>query len=399
MTTINVNRRQFLSTGLKASAGIALAVSGGVVYKALREDVFSPIDGPAFQPWLDFKHPQPGVIGMVQAAILAANPHNTQPWRFAIQPDRVVIYADLERNLGSFDPFRREMTLGLGCAIENLCLAAHQQGMTADVQYQTGTLAKLPALTGTLIMATIHLQANDKQRDPLYDAIGRRHTNRFPYTATPLPAEFLTILQKEARAHDVRLDLIGQGNQRREFDALMIDSTQWIINDPEMIHDSHRWFRNRKNEVNEHRDGPFMDGVGLPKSVAAIAKMLPPTDAEKAHALWLSATRDKHLPNAPVVGVISLKDRFDIKTTLIAGRCWQRFHLQATQVGVACQPMNQPIEWSDRLAQLDRPNIAEQRLQALLGTRDWQATFSFRMGYATTTGVPSPRRSLNDRLI
>jgi hypothetical protein len=291
------------------------------------------------------------------------------------------------------------MYLGLGCALENLCLAARHHGYNTEVQYETGALGLDAPATGSILVASVDLSAGEPSTDPLYIEIPNRHTNRFPYLPTELPSTLLESLNRDATNHHVRLDLFNVGDKRSEFDLLMVDSTQWIIQDAEMIHDSHRWFRNNKAEVDEHRDGSTMDAVGLPKPIAAIAKMLPPTEATKAHEMWLTATKEKHLPNAPIVGVISLKNRYDIASTLIAGRYWQRLHLMATSNGVACHPMNQPNEWIDRLAQLGETNIAEQRMARLLGTDQWQSTFSFRMGYATTAAVASPRRALTDNLI
>ena len=397
------SRRHLLKRTGQLSAGIVLAVSGGVVYRAFQEDIFSPIDGPAFQPWQDWQQLQSGSIGLAQVAILAANPHNTQPWRFDIQAQQIDIYADLERNLGSFDPYRREMYLGLGCAIENLCLAAEHQGMNTNVRYTAGTLNNNPALSGTELVASIALSPISAKTsgidNPLYAAIPHRHTNRFPYSSQPVSSALLEAIQQEADNHGITLNLFFDGEKRQAFNQLMIDSTQWIINDEVMVHDSHRWFRNNKGEVNKHRDGPFMDGVGLPKTIAAVAKLLPPTPAQKAHELWLNSTRDNHLPNTPVVGVIAVANRYDKVATLTAGRFWQRLHLMATHEGVDCHPMNQPVEWIDRLAQLEQTNVAEQRMQSLLDNKTTQATFSFRMGYATTKAVTSPRRALTDRLV
>ena len=61
-----------------------------------------------------------GAAGLVRAGILAASPHNTQPWRFRVSPTRVELYADPARSLGAFDPYLREMHIGLGCAVENM---------------------------------------------------------------------------------------------------------------------------------------------------------------------------------------------------------------------------------------------------------------------------------------
>lgn len=394
-----VTRRSMLKTTAKIGGGVCLAVVGGVVFKAVQEDVFTPIDGPAFQPWADWKTLQPGPIGLAQVAILASNPHNTQPWRFLIQKDRIDVFADRTRHLGSFDPYRREMMLGLGCAIENLCLAAEAWGISTDVEYTAGTLTLADDNEGIQKVASIALGESRPVQSALFDAIPNRHTNRFPYKNEPLADEFLKQMTALADEFDLRLDLFTTGEKRTTFDALMNEATETIVADAEMIHDSHRWFRNNKSEVELHRDGPFMDGVGIPKWMAAAAKMLPPTDAETAHQMWVTATRDKHLKNAPLVGVISLKNRFDMQTTLQAGRFWQRLHLLATTFGVAAQPMNQPNEWMDRLDQLERPNIAADKIADLIETDQWQSTFNFRMGYSTQPAVSSPRRALTDRLV
>ena len=56
----------------------------------------------------------------------------------------IEVFADRARNLGAFDPFRREMHLGLGAAIENLVLAARAHGVMADVEPTKGRLAISP---------------------------------------------------------------------------------------------------------------------------------------------------------------------------------------------------------------------------------------------------------------
>jgi hypothetical protein len=50
---------------------------------------------------------------LVRAAILATNPHNTQPWGFRVSASAVDMYADPSRNIGAMDPYRREQFTGL----------------------------------------------------------------------------------------------------------------------------------------------------------------------------------------------------------------------------------------------------------------------------------------------
>ena len=69
-----------------------------------------------------------GPTGAVAAAILAANPHNTQPWTFVVAPDGIDVFSDPTRRLMQVDPLLREHHVGLGCALENLVLAAEARG-------------------------------------------------------------------------------------------------------------------------------------------------------------------------------------------------------------------------------------------------------------------------------
>jgi hypothetical protein len=65
---------------------------------------------------------------------------NTQPWRFEIREDSIAVVVDAMRHIGSFDPFRRKMHQSLGCALENLALAATAQGLVAEIELQPGRL-------------------------------------------------------------------------------------------------------------------------------------------------------------------------------------------------------------------------------------------------------------------
>jgi hypothetical protein len=83
----------------------------------------------AWQRWRE----EAGPLGLVAAAILAANPHNLQPWLFRVTATTVDLFADLTRGIASLDPYGRERQVGLGCALENLVLAAATRGYQPTV--------------------------------------------------------------------------------------------------------------------------------------------------------------------------------------------------------------------------------------------------------------------------
>jgi hypothetical protein len=59
----------------------------------------------------------------VRYAVLAPSSHNTQPWRFIINGDELLVCADRTRSLANIDPFDRELIISCGAALLNLRVA------------------------------------------------------------------------------------------------------------------------------------------------------------------------------------------------------------------------------------------------------------------------------------
>jgi hypothetical protein len=134
-----LSRRRVIASG----AGAAVLATLG--YRTLDRGVFGARKGPAYEPWGDWQGKDgDGIMRPLHAAILAANPHDTQPWLFEPRADSIIIYADRARNLGTFDPFRREMHLGVGCALANLQMAAYTFGYSTDAKASIGRLTVSP---------------------------------------------------------------------------------------------------------------------------------------------------------------------------------------------------------------------------------------------------------------
>jgi hypothetical protein len=94
-----------------------------------------------------------------------------------------------------------------------------------------------------------------------------------------------------------------------------------------------------------------------------------------------------------------VRDRLEMGSAIAAGRAWQRLHLAATTMGIAAQPLNQPVECVDRNAERGRNDEFGPALTRFARAPTWEATFVFRLGYAERPALPSPRRPLSAVLV
>ena len=380
-----------------AAGALALVFAGGVLRAADAEGRPLP-EGDAYAPWRLWDDPSLGgtPLALVAAAVLAANPHDTQPWLFRVRDDSIDVFADLSRNLGAMDAYVREMHLGLGCAVENMAVAAGSNGYRAEIEAVEGSLNDLVERAEPALAARVRLERlREPKPDPAAAAIPLRHTNRYAYDRKKAPpADWIGAAREGDADAGVRVFLFGEGGERQKFDAAVVEATEAIIADAAMIGDSDRWFRGSRAEIEAHRDGPTLDAAGLSVLTLTFARVFP-VSARTSHDAWLRQTRDVQLASAPLTGLIAVRDRYDRGGAIAAGRFWQRLHLRAVALGLGLQPLNQPIEMIDRERRAGRGEQWARRIAELTG-EDWQATFSFRAGFPSQVAPASPRRRLAD---
>ena len=379
-----------------------MVVVGGGVWRAYNQGIFSSGQGPAYEPWKDWRNNfDEGALTLVRAAILAASPHNTQPWLFKVTNSSIGLYIDTKRNVGALDPFLREEHIGMGCALENLMLAAAAHGYQATATLLPGKLGPILAESKPELLARVDLVSGKHEETDLYDAIPRRHTNRSAYNPQkPIPPQFVDTLSRSASEEpDVKLFLFTAEADRKKIVEISSAANAEIYADPHVKRGSDRWIRINWSEVQKFRDGLSIDAFGLPPIATGVAKMMP---------LWLLkrvASRSEAngysdlMLTAPLIGIIAVHDRYDRELCLRAGRIWQRAHLLATARGLAGRPCNESVEMIDHEKALGKPALRASLLGDVLRDATWQPTFVFYMGYPKWTAHASPRRSIESVIL
>ena len=120
---------------------------------------------------------------MIEYATKAPSGHNTQPWQFHLNKDGIDIHPDFSCSLPAVDPDNRELFVSLGCATENLCIAASHKGYQAQVSITENGVIH------------VKLAKQDCVPSPLFTQLSERQTNRSIYNGNVIPQSDIDALE------------------------------------------------------------------------------------------------------------------------------------------------------------------------------------------------------------
>jgi len=305
---------------------------------------------------------------LVRYAILAPSTRNTQPWRFEVATNTVRQLAEFEREQAIADPGRRELYISLGCALENLLVAAEHFGFRHEVTY-------FPEYGNDELVASIAFQPGPRPSSgragiPL-GTIAQRHNDNGVYRSAPLSEDIRRTLEACRVESELRLDLTDEHLFHRWVAQLTREADRLEFADPDFREELGRCMR----------EGAF----GLPKVLSRLGSL-----AVSRLDLGdpLARQDQKIVSSAPLLGLISATS----DTHLIhvrSGQLFERLWLRATSLGVSIHPMSQTMRHPDL-----RSAMAE-----LIAARGWVPQHLFRVGYSLRQGEPchhTPRRPLED---
>lgn len=175
---------------------------------------------------------------LLSTAASAPSVHNTQPWRFRINPYDIELFADPSRKLIG-DPLGREMLVSCGAALLGLRLAIRSLGYQPVVTLlpdpdQMRLLARV-AMVPSVLMTD--------QECEMLSAIPHRYTHRGAFIPGPLPHRLLARLQHDALAEGAILALVRPGVDYERLEDLLSAAAPKQDLDPAARADITRWTR------------------------------------------------------------------------------------------------------------------------------------------------------------
>jgi hypothetical protein len=264
---------------------------------------------------------------LVRFATLAANSHNTQPWIFTARAHEIMIAPDYTRRCPAVDPDDHHLFVSLGCAAENLVLAASLLGLRAS-----------PVIDGDRIV--IGLDAAPPVKSALADAITSRQCTRAAFDGKPVAAEALRQLDNACREPGVSTILMTDRAGVAKVADYVLEGNSAQMRDKAFMDELVSWMRFSDADAVATMDGLFARASGNPAWPAWIARpLLRFVFTENGE----NRKYREQIDSSAGIAVLAA-DASDKAHWISVGRACQRFALQATALGLKYAFINQPVE-------------------------------------------------------
>ncbi|APX10872.1 Acg family FMN-binding oxidoreductase [Tateyamaria omphalii] len=331
---MSLSRRKTLAL---LGGGSILAATGAGAYAVTR------MPRTALEPWAQAGSYAEPRMRALSYAILAPNPHNRQPWQVDLRKDgEVTLRVDTDRLLPHTDPFSRQITIGLGCFLELMTLAAAEQGYGVDLDlFPDG---EDPTTLDTRRVAVARFTEGTGIAAPdLFGQVMQRRSLKEPFdTEQTVDQATLDEVLGVATLSQVAGSVVPR--DIAELRALSHEALRIEIETPHTYKESVDLFRIGRREVDASPDGIDFTGPMF-----------------EAMALTGTFTREGALDRSSMAYTEGLKAVFANTDTamghlwqvtptntradqIAAGRDWLRLNLAATKVGLGMQPLSQALQ-------------------------------------------------------
>ena len=296
-----------------------------------------------YPPWLDYGRQERQIWNtpfhtmrdapaqvreIVRYATLAPSGHNTQPWKFTVLGDTIRILPDLSRRLPAVDPHDRELWISLGCALENLILAANAAGYAAEVT------APNPGAD----YITVHLSRHSLP-SPLFAAIPHRQNNRRIYDGSAVALAEIKKMEAIQSDAGISTQIFTDTGHKEAIIEYIKSGDRVQFGDPAFVAELVSWVRFNQPEALRSRDGLYTRCTGNPDVPRWLGRRFLTASSAGAEA---DTSARKARSSSGLVVISAAQD--DKAHWIETGRHYERLALTLTASGIQTAFLNQPAE-------------------------------------------------------
>lgn len=313
-------------------------------------------------------------IQIASYASKAPSGHNTQPWKFHITDSTITVLPNLDVALPVVDRNNRELFISLGCAVENLCIAASYFGYTTHIIECSIEVIILELTKNALTI-----------EDSLFHQIEKRQTNRNIYNGNKISDGILQQLQSIPKENGIQFYFTEINTPfANTITQYIMKGNEIQIADIAFKNELLSWMRFNKKQVEATHNGLSYLVFGnppLPRILARpiVSLFLKPNAQNKSDRKKIDSS--SHF-------VVCATQRDTIEEWINLGRTLQRFLLKVTEIGISYAFLNQPCEVAALAFDL----------REKLPVNKEHPTLIMRIGYAKQ--IPySPRKKIETLLV
>lgn len=300
---------------------------------------------------------EPTIIKIIQDAAKAPSGHNTQPWKFEVNPNQIIIRPNFERELKVVDGDNHALYISLGCVLENLLLSSRAH------QFDPKVLFNLDHGKDEIIVDLI--KSETEQKDVLYDYIEHRQCTRKPYDAKPVAEFILEQLKEEVKNERVDILFFTDKNKIKELEPFIIEGSNLQFNNKKFIDELVTWIRFNKKDAQKKGDGLWASSLGFPNMPQLVGNLV----IKRFVTAKSEVKRWKNLIEKSAGFALFVVKGNTKEDWVRLGQSFQRFGLKATQLKLKHAHVNMPCEEIEVRRKLMQHLKIDNGMQALLLTR------------------------------
>lgn len=324
--------------------------------------------------------PMDRIKTLLKFATLAPSTHNSQPWTFEIGDDFCVIRPDTKLRLPAADPLGRDLYISIGCAVENLVIAAKFFNTLKSVQYQ-----RLGNGWGVRIyFKNLGKLSRSSDNARLISAITNRTNSRGIFEPKKIDQPLIDQLLKDAKVEypEVELVVITDPTKIIKLARLTAQGIEKIYANKAFRHEFSQWIN---PNFSSRREG--IPGYAL-KMPTIVSMVLPTLVKHFNLGKRLSRFNYASIVSAPAIAVISTLKNTS-RSWIDTGRLAERAMLELT---------SQNIKSSVFVAAIETKEL-NQLAKKIIHT-GLKPQFIFCLGYMQDQlKNPTPRHSLKQKIL
>lgn len=308
---------------------------------------------------------------LIRFAVLAPSSHNSQPWKFSIHKNIISLSPEKSRALPVSDKNERQLFISLGCALENLLIAADFYHFKTTVEY-----FPVPEVACRILFEESADQTPSENHLAFF--IPKRATNRNKYLPRPIEPSFYDFIKKIAQDSDISVAIVDAKELRERLADIALRGLIAAMDDDQFRLELSHYV---KSNMTQEKVGMPGFGFNIPTPISLFAPRL----IRRFNVNRITKKQEEAvLKSTPAFVIISSRSD-NKKSWIVAGQCFEKIALAAERKGMKTAPLAASIQIGKFFEEVQTVVHSSLRPQVF-----------FRIGYSEKAPRHSPRLAADE---